>query len=79
MVAVFAIFGSLTLLEMKQLGIGLAAAIAIDATIVRILLLPSIMALLGRANWWPSRLSRRPLREVPARPPAVETPVVAHR
>jgi RND superfamily putative drug exporter len=58
MVAVFAIFGTLTLIEMKQLGVGLAAAIAIDATIIRILLLPSVMALLGRANWWPSRIAR---------------------
>jgi RND superfamily putative drug exporter len=56
MVAVFAIFATLSLVEMKQLGVGLAAAIAIDATVVRILLLPSIMNLLGRANWWPSRM-----------------------
>jgi RND superfamily putative drug exporter len=79
MVAVFAIFGTLRLLEMKQLGIGLAAAIAIDATIVRILLLPSIMALLGRANWWPSRLSRRPAPAATVPAPAVATPVVTHR
>ena len=79
MVAVFAIFGTLRLLEMKQLGIGLAAAIAIDATIVRILLLPSIMALLGRANWWPSPLSRRPAPAATVHAPAVETPVVTHR
>jgi RND superfamily putative drug exporter len=79
MVAVFAIFGTLRLLEMKQLGIGLAAAIAIDATIVRILLLPSIMALLGRANWWPSRLSRRQPHRVSVSAPPVETPVVTHR
>jgi RND superfamily putative drug exporter len=36
----------------KQFGIGMAAAIAIDATIVRCLLVPSVMMLLGRANWW---------------------------
>ncbi|TDC77332.1 MMPL family transporter [Micromonospora sp. KC606] len=59
MVAVFSIFATLSIIEMKQLGVGLAAAIFIDATIVRILLLPSIMALLGRANWWPSRLGHR--------------------
>jgi RND superfamily putative drug exporter len=57
MVAVFAIFATLSLIEFKQMGVGLAAAIAIDATVVRILLLPSVMALLGRANWWPSRPS----------------------
>jgi putative drug exporter of the RND superfamily len=65
MVAVFAIFGTLTLLEMKQLGVGLAAAIAIDATIVRILLLPAVMTLLGRANWWPSRLATRAAAPAP--------------
>lgn len=49
------------------------AAIAIDATIVRILLLPSAMSLLGRVNWWPSRLdTARPTG--PAIPPqAVQT------
>ncbi|MCB0877071.1 MAG: MMPL family transporter, partial [Solirubrobacterales bacterium] len=36
----------------KQFGIGMAAAIAIDATIVRCLLVPSVMMLLGRSNWW---------------------------
>lgn len=60
MVAVFSIFATLSLLEMRQLGVGLAAAVAIDATLVRILLLPAVMNLLGRANWWPSRLARLP-------------------
>ncbi len=36
----------------KQFGLGLAAAIAVDATIVRCLLVPSVMVMLGRANWW---------------------------
>jgi putative drug exporter of the RND superfamily len=65
MVAVFAIFATLSLVEMKQLGIGLAAAIAIDATVVRILLLPSVMALLGQANWWPSTPRRAEPEPVP--------------
>jgi putative drug exporter of the RND superfamily len=59
MVSVFAIFASLDMIEFKQLGVGLAAAILIDALVVRAVVLPSLMALLGRANWWPSRLSRR--------------------
>jgi RND superfamily putative drug exporter len=59
MVAVFSIFATLSLIEMKQFGVGLAAAIAIDATVVRILLLPAVMNLLGRANWWPSKLEAR--------------------
>ncbi len=52
MVAVFAIFATLTPLDFKQMGVGLAAAILIDATIVRAVLLPSAMALLGERNWW---------------------------
>ena len=57
MVAVFAIFASLGALEFKQLGIGLAAAILIDATVVRAVLLPATMKLLGDANWYlPKRL-----------------------
>ena len=48
MVAVFAIFATLGMLEMKQMGVGLAAAILIDATIVRGVLLPATMKLLGR-------------------------------
>ena len=61
MVAVFAIFASLGALEFKQLGIGLAAAILIDATVVRAVLLPATMKLLGDANWYlPKRLEWLP-------------------
>jgi RND superfamily putative drug exporter len=59
MVSVFAIFASLDMVEFKQLGVGLAAAILIDALVVRAVVLPSLMAMLGRANWWPSPMSRR--------------------
>jgi RND superfamily putative drug exporter len=52
MVAVFAIFGSLGLLEFKQMGVGLATAVLIDATIVRAVLLPASMKLLGDWNWY---------------------------
>ncbi len=38
--------------QMKELGFGLLASIALDATLIRILLVPSIMGLLGAANWW---------------------------
>lgn len=51
MVAVFGIFATLTTLDFKQMGIGLAGAILIDATIVRGVLLPSAMAIVGEANW----------------------------
>jgi RND superfamily putative drug exporter len=59
MVAVFAIFGTLTGLEFKQMGVGLAAAVLIDATLVRAVLLPAAMTLLGRWNWWAPALVRR--------------------
>ncbi len=52
MVGVFGIFATLSLLDFKQMGVGLAAAVLIDATIVRALLLPSAMTLLGHWNWW---------------------------
>jgi uncharacterized membrane protein YdfJ with MMPL/SSD domain len=52
MVAVFSIFGTLTFIDMKQMGVGLAAAVLIDATIVRAVLLPATMKLLGDWNWY---------------------------
>ncbi|MBO4206345.1 MMPL family transporter [Micromonospora echinofusca] len=59
MVAVFAIFATLSTVDMKQLGVGLAAAILLDATIIRAVVLPSVMTLLGEANWWAPRFLRR--------------------
>ncbi len=57
MVAVFSIFATLNSLEMKQLGVGLATAILLDATLVRGALLPAVLALLGRrAHTGPSWL-----------------------
>jgi RND superfamily putative drug exporter len=38
--------------SVKQIGLGLAVAVLIDATIVRLVLVPALMELLGRANWW---------------------------
>jgi len=52
MVLVFGVFALMPLLDMKEMGIGLAAAILIDATIVRAVLLPATMKLLGRWNWY---------------------------
>jgi RND superfamily putative drug exporter len=61
MVAVFAVFASLTAMEFKQMGVGLALAILIDATIVRAVLLPATMKLLGEWNWYlPKKLSWLP-------------------
>jgi uncharacterized membrane protein YdfJ with MMPL/SSD domain len=52
MVSVFAIFATLSLIFFKQLGVGLAVAVFIDATVVRAVLLPATMKLLGDANWY---------------------------
>jgi uncharacterized membrane protein YdfJ with MMPL/SSD domain len=61
MVAVFSIFGSLSMIEFKQMGVGLAVAVLIDATIVRGVLLPAAMKLLGDWNWYlPKRLNWLP-------------------
>jgi RND superfamily putative drug exporter len=70
MVFVFGIFATLTAVEFKQMGVGLAVAVLIDATIVRAVLLPATMKLLGDWNWFlPSRLQWLP--QVAAEP-AVE-------
>ena len=61
MVAVFASFGLSTAQDMKQLAVGLAAAIFIDATLVRAVLLPATMKLLGKSNWY----LPKPLRWLP--------------
>jgi RND superfamily putative drug exporter len=67
MVAVFAIFGTLQLIQMKQLGVGLALAVLIDATIIRGVMLPAAMKLLGESNWYLPRW----LEWVPALAPEV--------
>jgi RND superfamily putative drug exporter len=55
---------------MKAFGVGMVAAILVDATIVRMLLVPAVMQLLGRHNWWmPGSLERRvPQLHVEGRP-----------
>jgi len=52
MVAVFSIFATLSVIEFKMIGIGLATAILIDATVVRGILMPAAMSLLGERNWY---------------------------
>jgi RND superfamily putative drug exporter len=54
--------------DIKQFGIGLAAGIIFDATVIRALLVPSIMCLLGRWNWWLPAGFARVLRVAPSRP-----------
>jgi RND superfamily putative drug exporter len=59
MICVFASFVTNPEPTVKMIGLGLAAAIAIDATLVRMVLVPATMALLGPANWWlPAWLDR---------------------
>ncbi len=61
MVAVFAIFGSLSFIMFKQMGLGLAFAVLLDATLIRGVLLPATMKLLGDKNWWlPRKLNWLP-------------------
>ena len=55
MVVVFAAFALADVSLIKALGLGLALAVAIDATIVRALVVPATMRLLGRLNWWAPR------------------------
>jgi len=70
MVAVFSVFATLSLLFFKQFGVGLAAAILIDATIVRAVLLPASMKLLGDRNWYlPGWLQWLPRFDVPEAEP----------
>lgn len=59
MVSVFASFVFLHLLEVKQIGFGLAVAVLVDAVVVRLFVLPALLTLLGRASWWPSQVARR--------------------
>jgi uncharacterized membrane protein YdfJ with MMPL/SSD domain len=81
MVAVFAIFGTLSMLFFKQFGVGLSAAILLDATIVRAVLLPATVKLLGDWNWylpkWLEWLPRSDWRESEAAPKAKPAPTSA--
>jgi uncharacterized membrane protein YdfJ with MMPL/SSD domain len=77
MVGAFAVFALMPILDMKEMGIGLAAAVLIDATIVRAVLLPATMKLLGDANWylpswleWLPRLDHEPKQSLPEIAPA---------
>ncbi|WOX21420.1 MMPL family transporter [Streptomyces solicathayae] len=66
MVSVFAAFLFIDRIEMKQLAVGLTAAVLFDAIVLRAVILPSAMALLGERCWWPRRPGAEPAREAVA-------------
>jgi RND superfamily putative drug exporter len=76
MFAVFSVFATLSLLMFKQFGVGLAVAILIDATLVRGVLLPATMKLLGERNWYLPRWLEWLPRLEPEEPAAPEAPPV---
>jgi RND superfamily putative drug exporter len=74
MIAVFITFAFLGEADVAEFGIGLAAAVALDAFVVRTVLVPAVMHLCGQANWWlPGWLDRR-LPRLSVEPPADEQP-----
>jgi RND superfamily putative drug exporter len=81
MVGVFAVFITLSFLDFKELGLGLAAAVLIDATIIRGVLLPASMKLLGDSNWhltnwleWLPRAGAEPDLPLPPEAPVPDEP-----
>ncbi|MFE9909480.1 MMPL family transporter [Streptomyces clavifer] len=74
MVSVFAAFLISDNIVVKMLGLGLAASVLIDATIVRLLLVPAVMTLLGRAAWWTPRWLDRILPHLDAEGPRDREP-----
>jgi uncharacterized membrane protein YdfJ with MMPL/SSD domain len=76
MVVTFAVFATMPIIDFKEMGIGLAAAVLIDATLVRAVLLPATMKLLGDKNWYlPKWLTWLPKLEHDETPDAPRVPV----
>jgi trehalose monomycolate/heme transporter len=74
LVIVVGLFSASDIMFLKLLGVGMIVALVVDATIVRILLVPATMRLLGRANWW----APAPLRRLYARYGLTESPTEAN-
>ena len=68
MVAVFLAFVFSSEVFLKLMGVGMAAAILVDATVVRMVLVPAVMQLMGRANWWIPRWLDRALPRLDVEP-----------
>jgi RND superfamily putative drug exporter len=88
MVFVFGTFVTLSTTNMKQIGLGLAVAVLLDATVVRALLLPAVMQLLGERNWylprwleWLPAVRHEPVAAAPVEQPrpVVDEPLVLSR
>jgi RND superfamily putative drug exporter len=77
MVCVFGTFVLSDLRALKLIGLGLAVAVAVDATIVRCVLVPATMELLGEANWWLPRWLDRILPHLAVEAPAERVPALA--
>jgi RND superfamily putative drug exporter len=77
MVVVFLAFVFSTEVFLKLMGVGMATAILVDATIVRMVLVPAVMQLLGRANWWIPRWLDRLLPRLDGDLPRAATPATA--
>ncbi|MGW6513710.1 MMPL family transporter, partial [Streptomyces niveus] len=66
-----------SLVLLKLIGVGLALAVLLDCTVIRALLVPAVMRLAGRANWWMPRLGRRKDRSVRSPTPVPAAPMEA--
>ncbi|MGD9523220.1 MAG: MMPL family transporter [Gemmatimonadales bacterium] len=67
MIAVFGAFAFARILMMQFIGFGLAVAVLLDATVIRMVLVPSLMQIAGEWNWWPGHRPRRPVPGPPSR------------
>lgn len=70
----FLTFATLSMVQLKEMGVGLAVAVLLDATVVRALLLPATMKLLGPRNWYLPRWLRWLPQTTPSEPPPARQP-----
>jgi RND superfamily putative drug exporter len=63
--------------QVRQIGYGIAAGVLMDTFLIRTVLVPAMVTVLGRWNWWPSPLSRRPAEVAVIEPAAGDKPAAA--